>query len=499
MASNMFKLDEETISCCICLDLLKEPVTIPCGHSYCMSCITTHWDSASQRKVQSCPQCRKSFPTRPVLVKGTMLAALVEELNDMKLQDAPAAGPEDVSCDVCSGRKRKAVKSCLVCLVSYCEEHLQPHHDAPPLQKHKLVEPSKKLRENICTHHDEAMKIFCRTDQQCICYLCLVNEHKDHETVSAAAERDEKQKEIQEREEDLKNLQQKMEEIDTIFKELIGLMQKRRDDVKKEVNSQKKAEVRRVEEIQETLEQEIMELRRRKEELEQLSLTQDHNEFLNIYPSVSQPGGRVSISSSINSRPPRLFEDVTAAVSDLRDELQDLVKPEPKTRAHFLKYSQEISLDPNLANTNLFLSEGNRKATVMLEEQIYPDHPDRFKWFKQVLSRDVLTGRCYWEVERSGGGYVAVSYKDIRRDGGDTLESVFGFNGKSWALCCDGGRYIFYHNKVKTPVSGPGSSRIGVYLDHGAGILCFCSVSDTTTLLHRVQTTFTQPLHAGFI
>ncbi|XP_060922323.1 tripartite motif-containing protein 29-like, partial [Limanda limanda] len=121
-----------------------------------------------------------------------MLADLLEELKKTGLQAAPAdhcyAGPEDVACDVCTGRKLKALKSCLNCLASYCEKHLQHHLQSPPLKKHKLVEPSE-LQGNICPRHDEVMKMFCRTDQLYICYLCCAYEHQDHEIVSAAAER----------------------------------------------------------------------------------------------------------------------------------------------------------------------------------------------------------------------------------------------------------------------------------------------------------------------
>ncbi|XP_056276328.1 tripartite motif-containing protein 16-like [Pseudoliparis swirei] len=537
------QLDRETFSCSICLDLLKDPVTIPCGHSYCMNCIKAHWEEEEGKKLLSCPQCRQTFTSRPVLLKNTMLAALVEQLKKTGLQAAPAdhcyAGAEDVACDVCTGRRLKAFKSCLQCVVSLCEKHLQPHYDVPAYEKHKLVEPSNQLQENICSRHKEEMKIFCRTDQQCICYLCSLDEHKGHDTVSAAAERTERQRElegsrlniqqrIQDREKDLKLLHQEVEALnlsadktvedsEKIFTELIRLMENRSSDVKQQVRSRQRTEVSRVQELQEKLEQEITELKRNEAELKLLSHTEDLKQFLLHYPSLS-PRAESTHSSGIDIRPLRHFEDVTAAVSEVRDKLQDVLgdkwtnvslavtevdvllspsQAEPETRAGFLRYSCDITLDPNTANTELLLSEGNRKATVMSEDQSYSSHSDRFTVWCQVLSRESLTGRCYWEVEWRGGGVnVAVSYKNISRTGsGD--ECMFGFNNKSWALYCLNSSFTFRHNNVQTPVSGPQSSRLGVYLDHRAGILSFYSVSDTMTLLHRVQTTFTQPLYAG--
>ncbi|XP_063318297.1 tripartite motif-containing protein 16-like [Pelmatolapia mariae] len=548
MAQKGVQLDRETVSCSICLDLLKDPVTTACGHSYCMNCIKCFWDEEDRKGIHSCPQCRKTFTPRPVLEKNIVLAALVEQLKKTGLQAAPAdhcyAGPEDVACDVCTGRKLKAIKSCLSCPASYCEKHLQPHYDAAPLKKHKLVAPSKKLQENICSRHDEVMKIFCRTDQQSICYLCLMDEHKGHETVPAAAERTEKQKElevrrlniqqrIQEREKDVKLLQQEVEAIngsadkavedsEKMFTELIRLIQKRSSDVKQQVRSQQETEVSRVKELQEKLEQEIAELKRKDGELEQLSHTEDHNQFLHNYPSLSALSESTH-SSSINIRPLSYFEDVTAAVSETRDKLQDILReewtnisltvtevdvllspPEPKTRAGFLKYSRQITLDPNTAYEQLLLSERNRKVTFRLQQQSYSDHPDGFTYWPQVMSRESLTGRCYWEVEWSGREVeVAVTYKNISRAGWSD-ECRFGYNDKSWTLHFDinpsdfeSTSYIFRHNNVNTVLSGPRSSRVGVYLDHTAGILSFYSVSETMTLLHRVQTTFTQPLYAG--
>ncbi|XP_065821285.1 tripartite motif-containing protein 16-like [Labrus bergylta] len=564
MAQRGNQLDQDKFCCSLCLDLLTVPVTTSCGHSYCMKCIKSHWDTEDEKSYSySCPQCRHVFTPRPVLLKNTMLADLMEELKKTGHQAAPAdhcyagrqaapadhcyagrqaapadhcyAGPEDVACDVCTGRKLKAQKSCLQCLASYCEKHLRPHFEVPPLKKHKLVEPSKKLQENVCSHHDEVMKIFCRTDQEFICYLCLMDQHKGHDTVPAAAERSERQSElevsrqnVQEtikfREKDLNLLQREVEVIngsadkavgnsEKIFTELIRLMEKRRSDVKQHVRSQQQTEVRRVRELQEKLEQEITELKRRDAEMEKLSHTLDHNQFLHDYHSLS-PLGESTHSSGIKICPTRYFEDVTATVSDVRDILKDILREkwtnisqivtdvyvllsETMTRAEFLKYSCDITLDPNTAHTDLSLSEGNRKVTFLWEQQSHSSNPDRFNHYSQVLSKESLTGRSYWEMEwRGGEACVAVAYKNISR-AGSSDECGFGYNDKSWALDCDNGSYNFWHNKVSTPVSGPQSSRVGVYLDHRAGILSFYSISDTMTVLHRVQTTFTQPLHAG--
>uniref|UniRef100_A0A3B3DE47 B30.2/SPRY domain-containing protein n=1 Tax=Oryzias melastigma TaxID=30732 RepID=A0A3B3DE47_ORYME len=360
----------------------------------------------------------------------------------------------------------------------------------------KKHEPSKNLQENICPIHDEVMKMFCRTDQKCICYLCSVDEHRGHDTVLAAAERTERQRDleesqqqiqqrIQDREKEVKLLQQEVEAInhsadqtvkdsEKIFTQMIRLIQKRSCDVKKQIRSQRLTEVSRVKDLQKEFKREISELKRRDAELKQLSLTEDHSQFLLNYPSLPP------LSESTHSS--NEWTNISPTVTHV-----DVL-----LRADFLKYSCQITLDPNTAHRRLLVSEENRKVRLMEEPQSDSDHRDR--WF-QVLSRETLTGRCYWEVEWRGKFvYVAVAYENIIRS---EYDSRFGFNDKSWALSLSPDKFSFLHKEIQTTTLARVSSRVGVYLDHTAGVLSFYSVSESMTLLHRVQTTFTQPLYAG--
>ncbi len=191
MAEARISVDEFT--CPVCLDLLKDPVTIHCGHSYCKICITGCWDQEDQMRVYSCPQCRQTFSPRPALGKNTILAEMVEKLKKTKLSDDCYAGAGDVQCDVCTGRKYKAVKSCLVCLNSYCQTHLDRHEEFNSRKPHKVIEATGRLQEMICQKHKKLLEVFCRTDQKCICVLCTTDDHKNHDIVSAAAQMTEKQ------------------------------------------------------------------------------------------------------------------------------------------------------------------------------------------------------------------------------------------------------------------------------------------------------------------
>ncbi|XP_053362955.1 E3 ubiquitin-protein ligase TRIM16-like [Clarias gariepinus] len=535
------KLSVDHFTCPVCLDVLTEPVTNSCGHSYCKVCINGCWDQEDVKGVYSCPQCRETFTPRPVLHRNNILAEVVVKLKKTEVQaPSPAysyAGPGDVECDSCIGRKRKAVNSCLVCLASYCEDHLEPHYQSPAFKKHKLVEACADLQEKICSQHDKLIDIYCCTDQSFICYLCKMDGHTDHDTVLAKVERTEKEKElkkklggfeqrIKKRRESVQDLKRSMDFIkihsqaavddnERIFTELISSMEKKRSEVTELIRAQEKAELSRAERLLEQLEQEIADLKRRVTELEQLSHTHDHIHFLQSFPSLCvSPGCEDSPSFTVNQH--LSFDGVRKSLSDLRKRVEEICVEEfnkihsqvaavlmiplskPKSREDLLEYFNYLTLDPNTANCKLFIFKNNRDVTLSRKQQGYSDHPERFDSWPQVLCKESMRGRCYWEVEWSGFGVeISVSYKEISRKG-EGKECRFGRNSQSWSLECSSSSVCFRHNSIITELQGSASSRIGVYVDHNAGTLSFYSVPDTMSLLHTVHTTFTQPLYAGF-
>ncbi|XDV32750.1 hypothetical protein PO909_003484, partial [Leuciscus waleckii] len=515
----------DQFSCPVCLDPLKEPVTIPCGHSYCMSCITDCWGQKEQGPPYRCPQCRESFSQRPLLKKNTLIAEMMETLQKTSLQTAA------VECDVCTTEKNRAVKSCLQCLASFCQTHLLLHYQSPAFMKHKLVEASRNIQENFCLSHGKLLEIYCQDDRQCICCLCTDN-HKGHSVVSVDSEWTSKKKElkeikvscqklIQERERGQEELSEAvkllkssaletMEDIEKVFTELICSLEKKRSEIKEQIRAQEKTEIDRAEELHKHLDQELTELRKTQAEIDKLLITDDQVQFLKScqsvcvlstfedVPSFTQHT-HLSFKDISISAFKEVLEDVchqqTARISREVSNVHVAQTPEPKTPNTFWQYSCQLQLDPNTANKQLKLSEENRKVSYSDKVQQYPDHPERFDGYLNVLCREGLCGRCYWEVECSGNVWaVAVCYKGIGRKG-NIDDCRLGFNKISWRLGYYLQDFYFIHDKAKVSIPAVCSSGIGVFLDHRAGTLSFYSVSDTMTLLHRVQTTFTEPLY----
>ncbi|XP_039616027.1 tripartite motif-containing protein 16-like [Polypterus senegalus] len=528
-------LSAKQYCCSVCLDILKEPVSLTCGHNYCLDCINSYWDKSDEEGIYNCPQCNQTFNVRPEVKKNVMLKDLIAQLNTTNY-----AGPDDVSCDVCNRRKLRAVKTCLTCMASYCETHLQPHQQSEAFKRHNLEEPIRNLEEKLCMKHQKVLEIFCRLDETCICFMCAATNHKRHNSVTLEEERAEKQCQMQSRMEEIKirieekekkleemketviriqsSAEREVQEHEEAFKSVLESIEKLRSEVIDVIRGQERREVRKAEKFMVQLEKDIEGLKIRGAEMAELLQTGDHIHFLKVFPSLCVPPKDEDIVISSDFLP----ETLKASLSDLKESLEEVSAWEfvntsvflfpssvvnnpdytlrnQRITAQLLEYSCSITLDPNSAHRCLCLSEENRKVTHVGTVTPYHDHPDRFDFLPHVLCREALSGtRYYWEVEWSGEWTeIGVMYKGIDRKGW-SKECRLGFNNKSWSLCCSDFSYSAWHNNMKTEISAPYSHRIGVYLDCLAGSLSFYSISDIMNLLYRFKTTFTEPLYVGF-
>ncbi|XP_062390961.1 E3 ubiquitin/ISG15 ligase TRIM25-like [Sardina pilchardus] len=331
----------QELSCSVCLDLLTDPVTVPCGHSFCLNCITGCWDQEDQKGVYSCPQCRETFTPRPALRRNTMMANVMEKLKSDDLtiakEDSCYTRPDDVECDFCTVRKHKAIRSCLTCMVSYCEVHIQPHYEVPGLTRHQLVNATSQLQEKICSQHNRIIEVFCRTDQKLICLLCMMDDHNGHETVSAVAEQThkqslllqmkgynqchvrEKEKEVEEVKQALVSLQASaqtaVEDMDTIFTGLISFMEQKCFEVKVLIRAQERAEVSRAEGLLEQLELEITKLKSRDADMEKLQPIEDPIDFLQSFQSLLSSPSVAETVAKVTFEPQFSFCEVMKLVS----------------------------------------------------------------------------------------------------------------------------------------------------------------------------------------
>ncbi|KAK3516495.1 hypothetical protein QTP70_019884 [Hemibagrus guttatus] len=354
MAETSISVAQDYFTCSICLNLLNEPVTTPCGHSFCMVCINSFWDELDQKKSYSCPQCRETFAPRPVLRKSNVLTGITDQLQKIDQQtslgdalDFISLESQDVECDSCIGVKEKAVKSCLTCLASYCETHVQPHHESPAFKKHTLISALSNLQEKMCAQHNKLLEVFCRKDQRVICSQCSVDKHSDHDTVPVQDEwmekkkyfedlqqkyhnslesREEKLLELKEVTEAYKNsVQEAMKDSEKIFAELLVSIEKRQSEVTEMFRAQEKAELAQAAGVQQQLEQEIADVKKRQTELEKLSQTSGYIHFLQRFQFLS-PKLQTPDSFKVTFNKQWSFENFKKSILQLKEEVEDFCK-----------------------------------------------------------------------------------------------------------------------------------------------------------------------------
>nr|XP_061805920.1 E3 ubiquitin/ISG15 ligase TRIM25-like [Nerophis lumbriciformis] len=352
---------EQELTCSICLDLFTDPVSTPCGHNFCQACIGGYWASTA---VCTCPLCKNPFEERPQLSINRVFAVITENYKAARYgAAAPAIAPpneggpsamiyseDKVWCDVCTGVKQPAVTSCLTCTAAYCEEHVKPHHRNPFYAKHPLMDPLEALKGRTCAQHRRFMEVFCRTCDRCICAICVLEEHRTHQTVSVQTERLGKQKHMARTEQEILNrikdkamilseLKTKLDgvkahgeresgQLEALLNDAAASVESLRAQMLGGVRQQIEAVLARGEGPARQLEVELRELTDRRARLEEQAVSQDHIGFLQSFSEAAAlppPGSDHPVD--LDELDLNLYFNlggVKAALAEVRDRIEDV-------------------------------------------------------------------------------------------------------------------------------------------------------------------------------
>ncbi|XP_056318464.1 bloodthirsty-related gene family, member 12 [Danio aesculapii] len=530
-------LSEEQFSCSICLEVFVEPVSTPCGHTFCKACLEGFWNHS---KRFLCPMCKKTFSRKPELSVNCVLAEIAEQFQGLSTvsRGADRSGAEfgssqqkdddpgdfakagDVPCDACIGRKMKALKSCLSCPGSFCEAHLRHHKKLKSMSSHKLLEPIHNLEGKMCKTHKRLLDAYCRNEHTCVCKECAESSHKGHDVVSTEREWKKKTSQLGKKRSELKHLikerekkldeikqsirvikessQREMEESWAVFADLQRLLEQSQAELLELIASRQKHAEQQAKDLAAGLELELNTLRKRSSELDALAQTQDRVLFLQFLPSLPPPP-EPSDWSAVSINTDLYLGTIRKAVGSLTDKFQHEVKRlYAKELRKLQNYASELILDPATAQRDLCLSEDGKQ--VRYEEQrknsSNSDTPRRFSPALFVLAREGFSsGRHYWELDvgHKTAWTVGLARSSARRKGEIRLNPEGGFwclwlkNGEVKALT--GSRVALHLTSLP--------QKLGIFLDYEAGQVSFYDVK-THTHLYTFIDAFTESVYPIF-
>ncbi|CAK6976309.1 Hypothetical predicted protein [Scomber scombrus] len=516
-------LSEDQFLCSICLDVFTDPVTTSCGHNFCKNCINEHWNSNDQ---YLCPMCKKVFNTKPELYINTFISEVVSQFRQEAQQKASsssseqqAAKPGEVPCDVCTGTKLKALKSCLVCLTSYCETHLEPHLTALGMKRHQLMDPVENLEDKMCMKHDKPLELFCKTDQTCVCTLCSVLDHKTHEFVPLKEEYEGKKAELGKTEAEIQEMIQKrrlkIQEIKhsvdlskeaadrekaegvQVFTALKESVERSLNELIETIEEKQRTREKQAEDFIKELEQEISELKKRSSEVEKLSHSEDHLHLLQNFPSLkaappTKDWTEVSVRPSYEGTVVKALAQLEETLSK---QMKKLIEAELK---RVQQYAVDVTLDPDTAHPKLILSDDGKQVNCSDVRKNLPDNAERFSPSLCVLGKQSLSsGRFYFEVQvkEKTNWNLGVARESINRKGEIPLSPEDGY----WTICLRNGNEYYACNNPSVDLSLKSRpQKVGVFVDYEEGLVSFYDVDAAALIYSFTGCSFTEKLYPYF-
>ncbi|XP_067228588.1 E3 ubiquitin-protein ligase TRIM39-like isoform X5 [Chanodichthys erythropterus] len=448
----------QELQCSICLEVFTDPVTTPCGHNFCRTCLSKCWTNT---QTCFCPFCKEEFSKRLDFKINSTLKKLVQHFNKLNQES-------EVFCDFCDERKQKAVKSCLTCQSSYCDDHLELHLRVPRLKKHTLINAVANLEDYICQKHERPLEMFCRDDQTCVCLFCTEGEHRTHNTVPIEEESREKKTQTDEQQ----------------------MIQKRMKKIKEIKHSVK---------LRKTL--------------------ASSDGFLTSSRTIHISNGMIiglgvllvavliilptqyTMYSSLNSILHTKISDVDEkslkrALNLLKEQLNEKLN---QTELKFVqKFAVDVTLDPDTAHPYLILSDDGKQVSTGDTYKNIPRNPKRFYvWFSVLAKQGFSSGRFYYEVQVKGktDWTFGVIRESINRKGTTWPSPENGYwtvthwNENQYAAC--GYPYVFLSLTVKP-------EKVGVFVDYEEGLVSFYDVDSRSLIYSFTGQTFTEKLYPYF-
>ncbi|XP_039998257.1 zinc finger protein RFP-like [Xiphias gladius] len=518
MATASSLLSEERFLCSVCLDVFTEPVSTPCGHNFCSACIQKYWDNTDTCQ---CPLCKRAFSARPELQVNTIMSELAGEfkkLVQVKASTPDGQLPADVLCDICSEIKKKAVKSCLMCLTSFCEVHLEPHQRVAGLKSHTLLDPVKNLDDRMCKTHNKITELYCRTDQACVCVICFKTDHKSHSVVPLEEEyetmmgkKDEAmaniRKLIESRSEKIAEIENSLDvsQIETmeekaatvqVFTDLSCSIQRSQTELVEVIEERHRATKEKAEGFVKELRGEIAELESRSSQLKQLSQSEDHYHFLQSFPTLCSPQNRDCANIGVHSD--LSFEAVRGALTLLKQRVDEIMGGLPEINMKRMReHAVDLTLDPDTAHRSLVISQDGKQVTNEGRKLELPNNPERFEMFPEVLAKEgFTTGKFYFEVQVTGktSWTVGVVRESIDRKGSANLSVTDGF----WTFGLDGGTYGTSKNISDTVALKEKLQKVGIFVDYDEGVVAFYDVDSKSHVYSFTGCHFTEKLYPYF-
>ncbi|KAE8588925.1 hypothetical protein XENTR_v10022813 [Xenopus tropicalis] len=491
------------VTCSACREIYTDPVTLPCGHNFCLCCIGRHWDwQKGIEEDPSCPECMKTYRRRPELNRNLTLRNIAERFRPTD----PEQECSGIFCTYCDSPV-PAAKSCLHCEASLCDYHVREHSRAA---EHVLTDPTASFGHRKCSEHMELLRYHCTEDGACICATGLQSgEHKEHkvETVNEASKKKKEklwnillQLSLSRREAEIRA--QRLQECSR------DVAQKAADETER-VTALFRVIGERLEALEKRLlrdiswEQEKVSLQLN-DLIQQLEIKKDElSGKIRHIEELCNMGDPLTVlrasESAFSEAEWGDYEERHLDREIISDTLLSGLAVIVTGMKEWWLYGQramDLVLDTNTAANDVLISPDLKTASFSKAKLYWPKTSARFGKSQALGCRGFSSGRRYWDVEGCGEWAVGVAYASIERHGS---HSWIGFNDKSWGLCVWDSRYSVRHNNDVTDIAhGPSPGRIRISLDCEMGLLSFYELSEPIRHLHTFSASFTEPLHAAF-